>query len=157
MLERRALDAERDLLRLRVLELRLGRHHIGLCGEPGVELVAHDLERLLVGGDGVIEHALLLVGDAELEIVARKRRLVGEPRCGEVRGRRLGGGDVGLDGAADAAPDIGDPAHRRRDRELVLRDAAAAAPAAAARWRTALERAELLERCAPAVALTVGK
>ena len=69
----------------------------------------------VIGLDRGVEHALLLVGDAQLEIVGGERRLRREPRGGEIGGAGLGGRDVALDGAADAAPEIGDPARRRRE------------------------------------------
>ena len=108
------------------LQLGLGLRHIRLRGGAGGILVAGDAQRLGEGRGRVVEQPLQLVGDAQLQIVAGERALGREPRIGEIGGARLGGRDIGLDRAADLAPEIGGPARGDRVAEKAPDPAAAA-------------------------------
>ncbi len=98
-------------------------------GDAGIVLVLRDGERALVGLHRALEQALerflvaqLVIGDGEL-------RLEREAHRGDVGGAGLGGGDVALDQAADAAEQVGLPGRRALQRQRGALDPAGAGAA----------------------------
>jgi len=67
------LDADVDELRLRALPLHFGLHHVDPGHHASRVAVARQLERALIGSHCVLEHLPRGVGDAQSEIVLRKR------------------------------------------------------------------------------------
>ena len=100
-------------------------HDVGARGDAGRVAVLRQRERALVRLDGVLEHALDAVRDAELQVVLRELRLQRKLRVREIGRRRLRAPFARLDAAPDAAPQIDLPGDVRRRREQV-RGAAAA-------------------------------
>ncbi len=119
MFELRAQDSGGDRLGLGAFELGVRLCHVGGRGNPGIVLVLGDAQRFRVGLHRGVEQPLQFVGDAQLQVVARQLALRGQPRIGDVARTGLRGGDIALDGAAHLAPQIGDPAGRRREAEEV--------------------------------------
>ncbi len=104
VLELRAADPDVDRLGPGRFELGLGGGDIGLGGGAGIVAVLGDLQRAGEGHHRGIEQALQIVGDAELEIIGRQRRLGREPHSGELGAGGLRAGRGAFDVAADLAP-----------------------------------------------------
>ncbi len=116
MLVLRALDLDVDQLCLRAFQLRLGLQHVGALRDAGLVLVAHQLQRLLVVGNGPLQQRLLGIGDAQQEIGLRQRGLRRQQRRGQVGLAGLRARFAALDLAPYAAPQIDLPAGRQRCR-----------------------------------------
>ena len=101
-----ARHAHIDGLGLRGFELGLGLHHIGLGGHAAGVLVIRQLERLLVVRDGLVQELLLGIVGAQLKVVLRQRSLIAQAGALQIARARLGAGLVGLDRAADRAPEV---------------------------------------------------
>src|SRR6185437_11267630 len=106
-----------------------------------VVAVGGDLKGAPEGLDAGVEQPLELVGDAQLQIVGGEQGLGGKTGGGEIAGARLRVGDIALDGAADASPDVELPACRGGDIELVLHPRAAGDRGAAGTGARALSGA----------------
>ena len=69
-------------------------------------LVLRELQRALVGRDGVVEELLLCVQRAQLEVGLRERALHRQARVGQIGGRALLAGPLRADRTAYRAPQI---------------------------------------------------
>src|SRR6266478_2452932 len=113
VLELGTRHTDRNRLRLRALELRLGLRDGRLVCSAALILVARDPQRFgIVRGCGV-EQALQLVRDPELQIVAGQRALCCKTGAGEIAGARLGARHIAFDSTADLTPEVRRPARRR--------------------------------------------
>jgi hypothetical protein len=93
-----------DRLGLRAFQLRLRLDHIRTRSDADLVLILGQVQSLLVGNHGVVEQALLFVGDAQLEIGLRQRGLQRQARVCQGRRAGLRTGDVAFDRAPHAAP-----------------------------------------------------
>ena len=134
-----ARDADVDRLHLRTLQLRFCLHDVGARCDADVVLVLRQLQRLLIGGHGVVQQAFLSVGDAQLEIGLRERRVQRQARGLESRRACLRTGDIAIDRAPHAAPQVRLPGSGKRQLERVgrMRGTGAAGAGAAADHGTA--------------------
>ena len=98
MFELRALHQRIERLRFGGEDLRLGRCHVALGDrEAGLELIAHDVERLLVFGRVANEQIVQRIRRAQIEIGGGELRLRRKLDVVEVGGADLRDGGVALD------------------------------------------------------------
>jgi hypothetical protein len=121
VLELGARRVEVDGGGLGLRELRLGQRDVGLQRHAGVVLRLRELERLRIGLDRGGVQVALLVGDAQLHVVLRQRRLDAQARGGQVVRARLRTRHARFDRAAHAAPQVGLPASGQAQAVAVAR------------------------------------
>jgi hypothetical protein len=129
MLELRAQHAGVERLRLRRFELRFRLRDVGATDHADRILVARQLQRFLVGIDGVLKQAYLGILRAQQEIILGElglRRQLGRFQIGDAR---LRGRFASLDGATHASPKVELPVDIERDVVAVAHRSAHAAAA----------------------------
>ena len=121
MFEGGAHDLGVDLLRLTREQLRFGGDHIGARRDAKFISALSDLQRQRLGDDRVVQQLFQLILGAQLKVIGRQFGLRGQPCRGERRRIGLGGRDIALRGAPDAAPDVDVPVGRDARRISILR------------------------------------
>ena len=106
MFELRSLHTEVDSLGARCLQLRPGLQDLDLWGNPLVIAVGRELQGRLESGNSQIQQLFLRIEPVQDKIIDGQLTMDTEPRGFEIRGTRLGAGDVRFHIVANPSPDI---------------------------------------------------
>ncbi|MNH14988.1 hypothetical protein D3C79_745930 [compost metagenome] len=107
----RALPHQVDQVGLGAFQLGLRLGYRVLARDAGTVLVLGHLQRTLIGLDGGLEQALLLVEHPQLQVVLHQLRLQAQADRRHVGKAGLGAGLVGGQAVTQLAPQVGLPAH----------------------------------------------
>ncbi|MNM96834.1 hypothetical protein D3C81_1093250 [compost metagenome] len=124
------------------LELSAGLGHCVGTGDACAVLVLGHAQRPFIRRDGGFQQALLLIDNAQLQVILHQLRLLAEADRGEVGEARLSTGLVSVHGLAQLAPQVDFPAHPKL-RVVSVANTAAVVGKAGARTACALGRAVL--------------